>query len=247
MGRYHAWRFLPLLAVEPGDKAMTHSFRVRGNTVVEILVTLVLIAVAVSIWMVTRDRGMRRPGTSNRMQNMVHVAGICQALVIYATGQPDQQFPGIDAEGNAFAADPAARFFTLVSIPLDPLDPRMLVTPTDTATTVWDGVSPFTSANHSYALLDISELGTRRKKWSNGMDASTPLISDRNTATDGKSTASVWNSTSWKGAVGWPDGHVTFESTPVVVTSMASADHLFAGGPDDAWLRHNMTEQRLQP
>ena len=225
---------------------MTHSFRNRGNTVVEILVTLAFVALTAAVLMPLF--GPRRSGHGhNRGSNSTQVRGIIKAIVIYANEHSNEQYPGIDGEGQVTDSDPAGRFLVLLTRDRDPLEPVILVNPVDDATTVWDGVSTFTSANHSYALLDISEPGARRKRWSNEIDASTPLISDRNTATDGKSTASVWNDTQWEGAVGWGDGHVTFENSPVVDTSMASADHLFAGGPDDAWLRHNMTEPRVKP
>jgi type II secretory pathway pseudopilin PulG len=224
---------------------MTDPVRHRGNSIIEVLMVFVILAAVVAVVMalfwVPRQRRH-----DPRVRNSLQVSSIVKALSIYAS-EHGHGFSGVDADGDVTDADPAARLFALVSSSSDPLDPKLLVNRVDSVTTVWDGVSPFTSANYSYALLDISEPGLRRKRWINEMNASTPLVSDRNTATDGKSTASVWNPTSWEGSIGWGDGHVRYERSPVQDTSMGLGDHLFAGGPDDAWLRHSMTEQRVKP
>ena len=80
--------------------------------------------------------------------------------------------------------------------------------------------------NYSYSMLMINYPGlARRNVWENGpMGSHAPIMADRLfTGSNGKkakSFRSYWSGThptpnreNWKGAVGWGDGHTTFEDT----------------------------------
>jgi hypothetical protein len=142
-------------------------------------------------------------------------------------------FPGgiASAAGNypANAGDPrvVARFWALIAAPgIDPLDPKMLVNPMRAGVpeTIWSNpnstiVSGVTSAyavgfgsnNVSYALLS-TKMGS---EWRNNINASCPMICDRNRGTPAAPTSS-WSTAGWVGGVAWGDCHTTWEHSPIL-------------------------------
>jgi prepilin-type processing-associated H-X9-DG protein len=195
-------------------------------------VAVVLVALAIALSVPTR----RDP----EFKNQQHMKAIVMAFSlwpnpntpddnIYLPGALDDPYDPIHTSNNypANGRDPSVvgRFWALVAAPgTDPLRPRILVNPkpgvpeavwSNPNCTISPGVTTATAAgfgsnNVSYALLS-TKTGFH---WRNNACGICPFVCDRNRGTPAAPTSS-WSSTGWKGNVGWGDGHVTFETSPI--------------------------------
>jgi hypothetical protein len=184
--------------------------------------------------------------------NTTQLRGMHQAMVIYAQSN-NYNLPGLDAKGspetNYFGgtkevkyggAAPRNRLWILLNGNYFTGD--LCIAPNDFRKIRWTS-GPVTTANYSFALLQIEERDAgRREEWRDNANSHAVLLSDRNTAQDNstKHLRSLWTKREgdWKGAMVWGDNHAAFESNSggfvtryVALTS--TADFLFLDGPND--------------
>ncbi len=218
----------------------------RGMAIAGIIlgtISLLLGIVALMIGMMLPALGAART-TARQMQNNTQIRGVHQALVMYAQGN-QSNFPGLSGRGEATTlTDGSVAGRLQVLLDNNYFTGEYLVSPSESLTPGQPGV-PLRASNYSYALLEISEPGGRRDEWRETLNTEAVAISDRN-AGDANDVYSVHTSSheGWRGAVGYNDNHVVFESTHVVPTKYGHypahrADHLFVpAGTDDAWMVH---------
>lgn len=230
--------------------------RQRGFTILQVVgVVAGLILVLILIPAVFSPP--RRP--AYKMQNATQLRGIHQGMVIF--GQSNKlYYPGLDSQGNVIDATVEGRLDVLLAG--DYFTPEYIINPRETAPiteAVDDPLTgkylPLTAANYSYAMLSISRPGDRRDAWKERANTLAVMLSDRDTAGNPASPASVWGKTPWEGAVLWDDNHVDGLSPHIVPTNYDPspgravatpgpaanpADNLFdPAGPDDAYLIHS--------
>jgi len=213
----------------------------RGFTLIELLVVISIIALLIAILLPALGAARK---AAQKMQNNVNVRSLHQATVIYAE-ENKGYYMGLNTKGEvksvaemeAESGLPAGTFFALdgrgvasrfaVLAYGDVVAPEHFISPKDTDRIAWDGASPFTHQNISYAVLDINTSAANpvlaaRKAWRNDLNSRTPIFSDRSTrGVSGPSTIgeSLWDRNIWQGGVAWNDGHGTFENTPDVGTT----------------------------
>lgn len=152
-------------------------------------------------------------------------------------------YPGLDSNGQPIDLTVEGRF--LVMLENNNLRGDILISPFETKT-VWS-TGPLTTANYSFALLDISEDNARRSEWRQPMNPEAILISDRNAgvSTDPDDMMSIHALTpgKWAGQVGRGDGSYSFENDYRLPTRYGDTkgyekDHIFeqAGGDDAAMI-----------
>ncbi|MEM1213876.1 MAG: hypothetical protein AAGI68_16430 [Planctomycetota bacterium] len=191
--------------------------------------------------------------------NSTQLRGIHQGMVVYAQSNKGN-YPGIDASGAVVEPTLSGQFAVLLDA--GSLPPDYLINPADRHPI--EAVDPgsgyaVTTANHSYAGLDLTVPGGRVHAWSETLDTHEVVLGDRNTGADAHSdTRSVWSARSggWEGMVVWNDNSTSYELTHLVDTgyfvplsspgAMAggrhwnNSDNLFeAAGAHDAWLVHD--------
>lgn len=149
---------------------------------------------------------------ARRMQNTTQVRGVAQSLVIYGDGNRGY-YPGIDQFGNPADLTVENRFWVLLDN--NSFSGEYLVSPSETKT-VWQS-GPLTTANYSFALLDISDEGGRRDEWRETINVSAITVSDRNTGTSGANADVMSIHTGspgdWAGSIGRNDGSASFDNT----------------------------------
>jgi hypothetical protein len=151
--------------------------------------------------------------------------------------------PGLDSNGQPVDLTVEGRFLAMLEN--NNLRGDVLVSPFETKT-IWS-TGPLTTANYSFALLDISEDNTRRSEWRQPMNTEAILVSDRNAgvSTDPDDMMSVHALApgKWTGGVGRGDGSYSFEQDYRLPTRYGDTkgykkDHIFeqAGGDDAAMI-----------
>ncbi len=185
------------------------------------------------------------------MQNNTQIRGIHQAMVMYAQSNR-MYFPGRDRNGSIVDANVEYRFQRLLEG--NYFTGEYAISPSEIKA-VWT-TGTVTSANYSYAMLDIDAgPGGRYNEWRDTLNTEAPAIADRNTGTDAAANVeSIWSPHpgDWRGSVAYNDNHVVFETTHVPLTrytpdgvewydtSVNNADNLFAAdSPDDAMMIHS--------
>jgi predicted Zn finger-like uncharacterized protein len=164
--------------------------------------------------------------TARKMTNSTQQRGIHQGMVTFAQGNKtptgDGFYPGLDRNGNTLT-DPLTGVYTANPDGRDPayryalmlgmyFTPDYMISPMDggTKTPAWGG--QLTSANYSYAMLDISESARgRRGEWKETINSSAVVLSDRNTGSP-NAPSSIWSGTpgEWEGTVTMNDGSATW-------------------------------------
>ena len=109
-----------------------------------------------------------------------------------------------------------------------------------------------TTANYSFAMLQLPARGNRRAEWAETLNSDAPVLSDRNAAASGSSPTSVWSGTTranagwsltnryypnhWIGVVLWNDNRAGFEQTHVHATTYGPGHHhsAYSGVPPTA-------------
>ena len=258
--------------------------RSAGFTFADLAAVLACVAiVAVLAWVVLDSlRPHHRP--RHQMTNSTQLRGIHVGMVMFSQdnrlpGQ-DGYFPGLDEHGNVvpdgastgYSGDgtqPGARFWMLIEG--NHFTPEYLISPADPprvkypVAAVGDPVLP---ANYSYAALGLaaSRSADERAEWSETLNSSAIVLSDRAIGTVRADIRSVWGeyrsgsiSTGgpgdWQGTIVRNDNSTSFEMTPEFADTQYGKgtvnplDHLFEddAAADDAYLVHGNATTAYSP
>ncbi len=243
--------------------------RQRGFTAVDLIVAVVLVLVVAALLFVLLGVPWgRRGGTPREMINSTQLRGIHQSFYTFAqsnkVGGRDGYFPGLDGSGNVVPDGPATGHSGDGTVPAARLwmllegnyfTPEYLLNPQDTVkaeyrpTTgiVADPANPLTATHFSYALLALaSPTDGRAVEWSETLNTSAIVASDRAIGVDPTDFGSVWSDTrswrhhDWAGTVTRNDNSTSFETTAELVDTkygrspINPLDHLFEDAPDTA-------------
>ena len=216
----------------------------KAFTLVELMVVLVIlgliIALLLPIAMALRPR--RHVPRTERDLVSIHAA-----LVQYA--QTNGGFyPGVDSDGRLADVGVEHRFWELMNN--NYIDAEYVMSVTETMLKWTTG--PVTSANYSYAMLELGgdavsiDLAGRRAEWNNTFNDEAVVVSDRNTGTDTQANVTsvhVGADEGWLGYVAWNDGRASIQHSHIVRTRYGPTgksnvdDNLFeAAGDDDAYM-----------
>lgn len=188
----------------------------HGFTFVELCVFLAVIALLIGIILPTLGAARR---TARCTQNSTPVRGIHSALVLFSQGN-NTYYPGIDKDGNRLE-DYTTEFRFQELLDDNYFTGEYLISPSETKTAMQKtGVRPST-ANYSYALLNLSDVNVKRfTEWRDTSNSDAVVLSDRAVAMDDEghlrsvhTNPSNKTKSEWRGSVGWNDNHVTFEAT----------------------------------
>ena len=210
--------------------------RKNGFTIVELLVVIAIYAFLIGI-LLPAFSGRRKP--ARQMQNNTQVRGIHQSLVMYARSNRSQ-YPGISPKREVVAPTVEERFRILLEGGYFTAD--YAISPVERKE-MWT-TGEVTSANYSYAMLDITngdEKAKRTCEWKENLNALAAVMGDRNVGEDGEGKVQSIHEKSkpgaWRGSVAWNDNHVVYESTHVLKTKFGKsrenvADNLFVADSD---------------
>jgi hypothetical protein len=121
---------------------------------------------------------------------------------------------------------------------------KYAISPLDGGKTQWAGSGePVTVDNFSFAMLDIDtpEDGPRRVEWAHTINTDAAVVCTASTngqVANAQSIHTAAGSGQWIGNVGWNDGHVNWETSPILRTRYGPVDnptdHLFVAGGEIA-------------
>jgi len=218
--------------------------RIRAFTLIELLVVISIIALLIGILLPALGAARK---TANQLKNSTQVRGQHQGMVILAQSNATY-LPGMSTSGVPSGQSPSLnnnvgdgtvagdRYWLLLTGSF--ISPALLLNPADSLS-IWS-TNQVTTANHSYALLQIttnSNDAGRQAEWRDNANGAAVLLSDRNIGVDStdNNVKSLWTTTpgDWRGSVTWGDNHVSFElsnrlTTPTIYNSCsATNDNLF--------------------
>ncbi len=185
--------------------------------------------------------------TARKMANTTQVRGIQQAMISYGSSN-GSFYPGLDSKGRPVDLTVEERFFVLLD--QNSFSGSYLISPAESDPAKHDWLSGQVTQDHySYAMLDVSDPGSRRREWQQTLSSLAITLSDRNTDTSGVPThAQSIHSPfpgQWQGAVARNDGSATIEHTHILSTKYRSSpghtnDDIFEmAGNDDAAMIHS--------
>jgi prepilin-type N-terminal cleavage/methylation domain-containing protein len=185
----------------------------RAFTLIELLVVISIIALLIGILLPALGAARR---TARQMQNSTQVRGIHSALVLFSQGN-NTYYPGMTTIGNLGTTTTVEfRFEELFED--NYFTGEYMISPSETKTALTATTQTVTSANVSYAMLEIdSAIGNRTNEWRDTSNSEAVVLSDR-AKDNGTGIKSVHTNPStdtneWRGSVGFNDNHVTFEAT----------------------------------
>jgi type II secretory pathway pseudopilin PulG len=191
------------------------SHRIHAFTFADLLVVLVVLTGLIAFIAILPMFGRARR-TPRKMQNSTQVRGIHSALELYSQGN-NTYYPGFDKEGKPLE-DYTVENRLKILLDDNYFTSEYLIAPSESKTP-WEK-GPFTSANYSYALLNLSVSDSpRNNDWRDTSNSEAVVISDRaiangkNGAIKSAHTNPHSDITQWRGSVGFNDNHVTFEAT----------------------------------
>lgn len=227
--------------------------RNRALTVTEVVILLAIIVIGLGLLLpmlaMLVGRGGSRHHGGRQMQNSTQLRGIHSGLVLFAQGN-NSHYPGIMADGETI--DPSVGLTTQDRVQKLIDDNYFTIEYARSPNEVQTGVT-------SYAMLKIDvnidgktiAKSIRNSEWHDTTNTEGIVLSDR-AINNGSAfshiksvhTTPAYESTDWKGSVGWNDNHVTFESTlnhaTVYGSSVHAADNLFTTSDlengDDAFM-----------
>jgi prepilin-type N-terminal cleavage/methylation domain-containing protein len=193
----------------------------RGFTFVELVVVLIIVALLIAILLPTIGAIRRGPSC---MQNSTQGRGIHCALVLYSQGN-NGYYPGIDRDGKRMK-DYSTEYRFKVLFDDNYFTGEYIISPSETKVALTKtGVMP-TTANYSYAFLNISNLESKRMdEWKDTTNSEAAVLSDRAIAVDDEGHFKSVHvnlkdkaKTLWQGSVGFNDNHVKYLYTYQVDT-----------------------------
>ncbi len=196
--------------------------RVRGFTIVELGVVLVLIVLLVTLFLML-VAGFRSPRSPRKIQNSTQLRVIQQGMVFFAqsnmAGSEMGWYPGVSPEGKIEQTDPVAKFKILLDA--NAFMPEYIIHPNDIDKQPWqEGDGELTTDHYSYAMLRVEDAERdkgRYNEWRDTINTSAVVLSDRNTKT-GDARGSIWTDgeMDWRGTVVRNDNSTSFESSHII-------------------------------
>lgn len=165
------------------------------------------------------------------MKSTTQVRGILQGLITNASDN-NNYCAGLDRNGEPIDLTVEGRF--QIMLESNTFSGEYIISPSESKTAWTTG--PVTTANYSFAMLDISEDNDRRSEWGQSYNGEAVLLSDRNTGTSTKPSdvMSVHTDTpgSWAGRIGCGDGSAPFVKDVYLTTRYGQSpgykrDHIF--------------------
>ncbi len=197
--------------------------RVRGFTIVELGVVLVLFVLLVTLFLILAGISRRSTGGSWQIHNMTQLRGIQQGMVIFAqsnkAGSEMGWYPGVSRDGVIEQTDPGAKLKILLDA--NAFTPDFIIHPWDTDKQPWqEGDGELTTDHYSYAMLRVEDVERdkgRYMEWRETINTSAVVLSDRNTKT-GDARGSIWTDgeMDWRGTVVRNDNSTSFESSHII-------------------------------
>ncbi len=191
-----------------------------------------LLALAMACVIVPACGGLKASrSAANRLKNTTQVRMLAQSMVLYANTYTMEAMPGEDdpTATPGFPKGDTATEQLAALMQKQPIDGELLIAPRDDQKEAWDGSSPLTLKNFSYALLDADS-----PWYTNSTQSNVPLVADRLIG-----TGSIW-ADPWEGCVAWGDASATYETSQTLKTAGDGADDIFAGNVSkDIVMRHD--------
>lgn len=185
---------------------------------------------------------------AQRMENATRVRGIHQAMFQYAQGN-QQKYPGLDKDVQADGSHETASYRLELLMQANFFTAEYVISPVDE-----DKVAnsfPHTdpdgepTEHFSYALLEIAASASGRiVEWGATANSEAAVVFDRETSgtgtlpAGGSGARSIHSETDWRGAVGYNDNHVLFETTNILARTRYGAttnDRSADPAVDDLW------------
>lgn len=187
----------------------------RAFTFVDLFVVLVILVVVIAMTILMLGRTRR---SASGLQRTTQVRGIHTSLVLFSQGN-NTYYPGIDKDGNRMA-DYAVAFRFQELLDDNYFNGEYLISPSETKSTMTQTQVRPTTANYSYAMLNLSDRNVSRiHEWRDTSNDKAIVLGDRaiahgqNGAIKSVHTNPSSNASQWRGSVAWNDNHVTFEAT----------------------------------
>ncbi len=211
-------------------------FTRRAFSLVDVLAVVAFLMLVIAFVLPMLNFNSR---TARRLPFSSQLRGIHSAMVLYSQGN-NTYYPGFDSQGNRLE-DYSTEYRFQMMLDENYFTGEYIISPSETKTALTKtGIKP-TTANYSYAFLNLSVLDSPRiDEWKEKKvyNDKAVVVSDRAVALNDKgdlksvhTNPSPDGGSEWRGQVGWNDNHVTFESTHILATQYGDqstkVDNLF--------------------